>query len=91
MFGAEELDTAPARLAELAAGKIPLGVGAGTVVRRAIIDRNARVGRGVRLVNEAGVRDSSRAPGLRLPAGVVIREGIICVTRGAVVPDGTVV
>lgn len=80
-----------ARRAELAAGLIPLGVGAGSRVRCAIIDKNARIGRGVRLLNAAGVRESGRAGGGALPNGVVIREGVICVAKNAVIPDHTVV
>src|SRR4029453_7224405 len=38
-------------------GLPPIGIGDDTVVRRAIIDKNARIGRGVRIVNEAGVQE----------------------------------
>lgn len=59
IFGADSFETPAERAAELAAGEIPLGIGAGAVVRRAIVDRNARIGRGVKLVNAAGVREAS--------------------------------
>ena len=69
---------------------MPLGVGAGTRITKAILDKNARVGRGCRLVNAGHVREAGGARG-GLPEGVVIREGIIIVKRDAVIPDGTVV
>lgn len=88
MFGADNLDSSADRQAELAAGTIPLGVGEGSKLQKAIIDSNARIGRGVSLTNKAGVQDGSNS---NLPKGVVIRDGILVVMRGAVVPDGTVV
>jgi glucose-1-phosphate adenylyltransferase len=63
---------------------IPLGIGQDAVLDRVIVDKNARIGRGVRLVNERGV---DHADG----QGWAIRNGIIVVPKGAVIPDGTVV
>lgn len=75
------------RLQELAEGRVPLGIGAETRIRKAILDKNVRVGRRCQLVNKEGVRDGGR----NLPKGVSIREGILVVKKDAVVPDGTVV
>ena len=61
-----------------------LGIGKDTIIRRAIVDKNARIGDGVRLVNESGVREASGE-------NFVIVDGIIVIPRGAVVPSGTVV
>jgi len=61
-----------------------LGIGRDTIIRRAIVDKNARIGDGVRLVNESGVREASGE-------NFVIVDGIIVIPRGAVVPSGTVV
>jgi glucose-1-phosphate adenylyltransferase len=88
VFGADNLDSSAGRQAELASGTIPLGVGEGSKLQKAIIDSNARIGRGVSLTNKAGVQDGANSA---LPKGVVIRDGILVVMRGAVVPDGTVV
>jgi glucose-1-phosphate adenylyltransferase len=62
----------------------PIGIGAGTTIENAIIDKNARVGRNVRIVNETGERE-------RDAANYHIRDGIVCVPKGAVIPDGTVI
>src|SRR5262249_47848059 len=35
-----------------------LGIGANSVIERAILDQNLRIGRDVRIVNEAGITDS---------------------------------
>ncbi|HET6438197.1 MAG TPA: glucose-1-phosphate adenylyltransferase, partial [Anaeromyxobacter sp.] len=51
----EEIDRANAR------GVPPIGIGAECVIRHAIIDKNARIGRGVRIQNEAGVREADGA------------------------------
>ena len=50
---------------------------------RVIVDKNARIGRGVRLTNEAGVQNADGD-------GYHIRNGIIIVPKWATVPDGTV-
>ncbi|MEM7234072.1 MAG: sugar phosphate nucleotidyltransferase, partial [Planctomycetota bacterium] len=58
-----------------------LGIGEGTVIDGAIIDKDARIGRNVRIVNEAGHKEYD--DGI-----VLIRDGISVVPRGGVVPDG---
>lgn len=70
----------------LATGKPHLGIGKNTNVRRAIIDKNVRIGKDVVLLNEAGV-DHADGP----DRAYYIRDGIIIVPKGATVPDGTVV
>lgn len=59
----------------------PLGIGSGTVIANAIIDKNARVGRNVHLTNAAGHENHDTEH-------VIIRDGIIVVPRGGSVPDG---
>ena len=74
----EEIDRASAR------GVPPVGIGADSVIERAIVDKNARVGRGVRIVNEAGAKE-------RDAEGYYIRDGIVIIPKDGVVPDGTVI
>lgn len=88
IFGADTIDLADTRKAEKDAGKIPLGIGAGSRVERAIVDSNARIGPNCQLVNKEGIVDGSNK---NLPKGVVIKDGILVVMRGAVIPPGTVV
>jgi glucose-1-phosphate adenylyltransferase len=54
------------------------------VLDRVIIDKNARIGDGARLVNEKGI---DHADG----DGYYIRSGIIVVAKGGVIKPGTVV
>jgi glucose-1-phosphate adenylyltransferase len=61
---------------------IPLGIGAGSVIERAIIDKNCRIGQGVRVVNERNVDASDEA------ADHMIVDGITVIERGATLPDG---
>jgi glucose-1-phosphate adenylyltransferase len=62
----------------------PIGFGRDVVLDRVIVDKNARIGNGVRLVNEAGVREADGN-------GYYIRNGIIIVPKEGIVADGTVV
>ena len=67
-----------------ASGRPAIGIGDNSVIENAIIDKNARVGTNVRLVNEAKV-DHAAGPCW------YIRDSIVIVPKDAVVPDGTVV
>jgi glucose-1-phosphate adenylyltransferase len=65
-------------------GEIPLGIGRNAALDRVIVDKNARIGEGARLVNERGIQDVDGD-------GYYIRSGIIIVPKGGVVKPGTVV
>jgi glucose-1-phosphate adenylyltransferase len=67
-----------------AEGATPLGVGRDVVLDRVIVDKNARIGDGARLVNERGVQEADGD-------GYFIRNGIIVVPKGGEVPSGVVV
>ncbi len=62
--------------------RIVQGIGRDVVLDGVIVDKNARIADGVRLVNDAGV---DQADG----DGFYIRSGIIVVPKGAVVRTGT--
>jgi glucose-1-phosphate adenylyltransferase len=62
----------------------PLGIGHDVVLDRVIVDKNARVGAGARLVNEQHLEHSDGD-------GYYIRGGIIVVPKGASIKPGTVV
>ena len=75
LLGADSYDP------DAAAGSVPLGIGRDAVLDRVIVDKNARIADGVRLVNDAGV---DHADG----DGFYIRNGIIIVPKGAQVKAG---
>ena len=64
-------------------GDLPLGVGRDVVLDRVIVDKNAHIGDGARLLNE---RNIDTADG----DGYYIRGGIIIVPKGGVVKPGTI-
>jgi glucose-1-phosphate adenylyltransferase len=70
--------------AEKRQGVPALGIGRNVVLERVIVDKNARIGDDVRLVNEGNV-DHADGDGWH------IRDGVIVVRKGAVIPAGTVV
>jgi glucose-1-phosphate adenylyltransferase len=63
---------------------VPLGVGHDCEIRNAIVDMDARIGDGCRLVNEAGIETADGD-------GWYIRDGIIVIPKGAVLHPGTIV
>jgi len=83
VMGADYFESREEMARNAAAGIPPIGIGRDTEIRNAIIDKDARIGAGVRLVNEAGIRELKTD-------GVCIVGGIIVVPKDAVVPDGTV-
>lgn len=67
--------------------KVPhIGIGENCIIRRAIIDKNARIGSNVQLINHRGVEHEDDANGC-----YYIREGIIIIPKNAVIPDGSVI
>ena len=78
LLGADFYDDTPSN------GLPALGIGRDVVLDRTVIDKNARIGDGARLVNEKGL---DHADG----EGYYIRGGIIVVPKGGVIRPGTVV
>ncbi len=65
-------------------GTPALGIGRDVVLDRVIVDKNARIGDGARLVNASGVQEADGD-------GYHIRSGIIVVPKGGVVREGMIV
>ncbi len=84
LIGADRYETDAERAANRLRGVPDLGVGDNTVVERAILDKDCRVGRDVKIVNRRGLREADADH-------YVIRDGIVVIPNGAVVPDGTVI
>jgi len=62
----------------------PVGIGEGSIIENAIIDKNARIGRDVRITNLNGVREAEGD-------GWAIRDGIVVVPKNSIIPDGAVI
>jgi len=84
LLGADRYETDADRAANRAANRPDLLIGEGTVIERAILDKECRIGRNVKIVNHKGARDDEGDT-------YVIRDGIVCIPRGTVIPDGTVI
>ncbi|MCF7824412.1 MAG: glucose-1-phosphate adenylyltransferase [Candidatus Marinimicrobia bacterium] len=59
---------------------IPIGIGDNSEIRNVIIDKNARIGRNVKLINKAGHLEFSNDT-------VVIKDGIIVIPKNVSIPD----
>jgi glucose-1-phosphate adenylyltransferase len=63
-------------------GVPPVGIGEGSDISNAIIDKNARIGRGVKIHNRNRVQDGEGE-------SWTIRDGIVVIPKNAVIPDGS--
>ena len=86
VMGSDFFESSPEREELRRNGGIPLGVGEGSTVKRAILDKNTRIGRNVSIVNKDNVEEADR-PEL----GFYIRNGIVVICKNAAIPDGMVI
>ena len=84
MIGADRYETDEDRDHNRTLGQPDFGIGAGSVIERAIIDKDCRIGRNVRITNRRGLEEAEGEH-------YVIRDGIVCIPKGAAVPDGTAI
>lgn len=74
------------RAADLENDRVPMGIGANTVIRHAIIDKNAHIGKNVQIINKDRIQDVNRED-----QGYCICNGIVVVVKNAVIPDNTII
>jgi len=86
IIGADFYESEEQKAETLAQGGVPVGIGAGSIISNAIIDKNARIGKNCVITNEAGVEDLQDEEN-----GVYIRSGIVTILSNATIPDGTVI
>jgi len=86
LMGADYYEPFSERESGVQKGKIPIGIGANTTIRGAIVDKNARIGRNVQIINKDGVEESNRED-----EGFYIRGGVVVVLKNATIADGTVI
>jgi glucose-1-phosphate adenylyltransferase len=86
MIGSDQFETETQKEANAMAGLPSLNVGDGTIIEKAILDKDCRIGRGVKLVNLERREEFDHPNGL-----YHIRDGIICVPRGTRIPDGAII
>jgi glucose-1-phosphate adenylyltransferase len=59
-----------------------VGIGSGTVIEGAIVDKNARIGQNCQIAMREGLEPNCDIN------GVYIRDGIICIPKDAILPSG---
>ncbi|MBN1261131.1 MAG: glucose-1-phosphate adenylyltransferase [Anaerolineae bacterium] len=84
MMGADYYETEADKAENRRLGLPDMGVGEGSVIEGAILDKNVRIGRNVVIRNHAGEPDVETK-------SYVIRDGIVVVPKGTTIPDGTIV
>ena len=82
VMGNDFYETPEEMAATAAEGKPPLGIGEGTHIEGAIIDKNCRIGRHARIVNQHGLENTDETP------HGMIRDGIVVMPKNTALPDG---
>ena len=80
IMGADMYDD-PRSLSQFA-GQPPLGIGSGSNIQGAILDKNCRIGRNVHIMNEQRLENAGENE------ACIIRDGIPVVVKDGVLPDG---
>lgn len=84
IMGADYYETDADRAENRRLGRPDIGIGPGSVIKGAIVDKNARIGANVHIRYVPDRPDQE-------DTDWVSRDGIIIVPKGAVIPDGTVI
>jgi glucose-1-phosphate adenylyltransferase len=85
IMGADSYESPKQIAANVRSNRPDIGIGAGSVIENAIVDKNARIGKNVRILNEAGTVDSEDSP------LYVIRDKIVVIPKFTILPDGLVI
>jgi glucose-1-phosphate adenylyltransferase len=84
MMGADFYETVGQRAENRLLERPHVGIGHDAQIERAIIDKNARIGRGVTIRSHEGEPDRDEEQ-------FSIRDGIVVIPKNAVIPDGTAI
>jgi glucose-1-phosphate adenylyltransferase len=83
-MGADFYETEEEKASNREKGIPDVGIGSNTVIRNAIIDKNARIGNNVVIENRRGVQSEEGK-------NYVIQDGIVVIAKNAIIPDNTVI
>ncbi len=83
-MGADYYEDDPEVIHEIHGAVPPIGIGEDTFISGAIIDKNARIGRGVKI-------NPKKADENYAGHGYMVRDGITVIEKDAVIPDGAVI
>jgi glucose-1-phosphate adenylyltransferase len=84
IMGADYYEEDPELHYEMSGSVPPVGIGEETFISGAIVDKNARIGRGVKI--------NPKKPGENFAGnGYMVKEGITVIEKDAIIPDGAVI
>lgn len=86
VMGADIYQSPEERAADVKQGLPPIGIGKNSHIKRAIIDKNARIGENVKIINKDNEEEVRREKD-----GYCISNGIVIIIKNAVIPDNTVI
>ncbi|MCX6640859.1 MAG: glucose-1-phosphate adenylyltransferase [bacterium] len=84
IMGADYYETDGDAPSEDRRGDPPIGIGPEASISGAIVDKNARIGRGVKILPK---QPDENYPGL----GFMVKDGITVIEKDAVIPDGVII
>jgi glucose-1-phosphate adenylyltransferase len=84
VMGADYFESQEECISNAKKGIPNIGIGADCEIRNAIIDKNARIGNGVKIINVSDVEEEDTE-------NHVIRDGIVVIPANSIIPDGTVI
>jgi len=84
IMGADFYETAEDRSENRRLGRPDVGIGPGSIIEGAIVDKNARIGRNVQIRRRADRPDSDAG-------SWVARDGLVVVVKNAVIPDNSII
>ncbi len=83
LMGSDFYQSFGERQGEVENKKIPIGIGENSTIRGAIVDKNARIGKNVQILNKEKIEEADREN-----LGFYIRSGVVVVLKNATIPDG---
>lgn len=86
VMGADFYESSEERETVSKSGEPPVGIGANSHIRNAIVDKNARIGRNVKILNKDNVQEADREA-----EGFCISSGIVIILKDALIPDNTII
>lgn len=82
VMGADFYETDEQKAKNRALGRPDIGMGDNVVIEDAIVDKNVRIGSDVVIRNPESIHPAETD-------SYVVRDGVICIVKGAVLPNGT--
>jgi glucose-1-phosphate adenylyltransferase len=86
VMGADSTESERERADLRAHGGVPLGIGRGSTMCNAILDKNVRIGCNVQVINKDRVQEADRTA-----MGFTIRSGIVVIEKNTTLVDGTII